>query len=294
MATADVERPLGFARRAEELGFEGVFAFDHLFPPGAPPERPCLEAFATLSAVAAVTTRIAIGTLVTRASLRSAGMLAKQAAALDDVSGGRFVLGIGTGDAVSRAEHEAFGLPYLGASTRRDHLAETVRAVRALFRGESFPGGEHVPAIRGPLLSPSRAPAGPPVWIGGVSEATVRLAAREADGWNGWGLDVETFASRAAVLRAEAGPRPVEATWGGTAVVGIDEGEAARLAAERRGRGLAPDAFTGGVEAAASWLGRLGAAGASWAILLAAGGPDRLELLGTRVLPRLASGSSCP
>ena len=74
--SGDAERVLAFARRAEERGFDGVFAFDHLFPPGAPADRPSLEAFASLAAVAARTSRVAVGTLVTRATLRPPGMLA--------------------------------------------------------------------------------------------------------------------------------------------------------------------------------------------------------------------------
>lgn len=289
MATNDAGRVLSFARRAEELGFDGLFAFDHFFPPGASADRPSFEAYATLAAVAAVTDRVTIGTLVTRASLRSAGLLAKEATTLDDVTGGRFVLGIGTGDALSRAEHVAFGLPYLGPDVRRDHLIETVRATRSLFRGEAWPGGEHVPAIRGPLLPPPRTPGGPPVWIGGSSETAVRVAAREADGWNGWGLDAGSLAERVRLLRAEAAGRAVEATWGGTVVVGRDPEETERLVAERRERGRAADAFSGDVEAAAAWLARLADAGASWAVLLAAGGAGRMELLGERVLPLVAA-----
>lgn len=289
MATDDAERVLSSAHRAEELGFDGVFAFDHLFPPGAPPDRPSFEAYASLAAVAAATSRIAIGTLVTRASLRSAGLLAKQAAAIDDVSGGRFVLGIGTGDAVSKQEHVVFGLPYLERDDRRSHLTETVRAARALFRGERWPGGEHVPAIEGPLLPPPRTPGGPPVWIAGESDAVARIAAREADGWNGWGLDVETFASRARTVREESAGRPVEPTWAGTVVVGRDADETHRLVAARRDRGRPPDAFAGDVDAVTAWLARLAEAGATWAILLAAGGRDRIELIGEEVVPLLAA-----
>ena len=71
------ERVLEAAREAEELGFDGAFVFDHFFPPGGPRDRPALEAFTTLAAVGAATRRITLGTLVTRASLRSAGLLAK-------------------------------------------------------------------------------------------------------------------------------------------------------------------------------------------------------------------------
>jgi alkanesulfonate monooxygenase SsuD/methylene tetrahydromethanopterin reductase-like flavin-dependent oxidoreductase (luciferase family) len=289
LATADAGRVLAFARRAEALGFDGLFAFDHLFPPGAPADRPSLEVYATLAAVAVSTSRVTIGTLVTRASLRPAGLLAKQAATLDDVSDGRFVLGIGTGDELSRAEHVAFGLPYFGPEVRREHLAETVRAAKALFRGEPFPGGERVPAIAGPLLPPPRRAGGPPVWVGGVSEGAVRLAAREADGWNGWGLDLPAFTTRIELLRAEAGDRAVEPSWAGPIVVGLDAAEAEEIDRRRRRPG---DAWRGDVAGAAAWLSGLAAAGAAWAIVLAAGGPDRMELIGERVLPLVESRAS--
>jgi alkanesulfonate monooxygenase SsuD/methylene tetrahydromethanopterin reductase-like flavin-dependent oxidoreductase (luciferase family) len=289
MASTDAERILAFARRAEELGFDGLFAFDHFFPPGAPPDRPSFEAYATLAAVAAVTERVRLGTLVTRASLRPAGLLAKQAVALDDLSGGRFVLGIGTGDAISRPEHIAFGMPYLGPEVRREHLAETVGALRALWRGEPWAGGEHVPEVAGPLLPPARTTDGPPLWIGGTSSATVRLAGTVADGWNGWGMDVERFAARVATLREAAAGRDVEPTWGGACVVGTDDAEARLLAERRRERGIRGDAFVGDVEAFVGRIADLAAAGATWVVVLAGGASDRMELIADRVLPHLGA-----
>jgi alkanesulfonate monooxygenase SsuD/methylene tetrahydromethanopterin reductase-like flavin-dependent oxidoreductase (luciferase family) len=280
------ERVLAFARRAEDLGFDGLFAFDHLFPPGAPPDRPSLEAYTTLAAVAAVTERVTLGTLVTRASLRPAGVLAKLVVGLDDISGGRFVLAIGTGDALSRAEHTTFGLPYLGPDVRRDHLVETVRALRALFVGEAWPGGEHVPGIAGPLLPPPRTEGGPPIWLGGAAEASVLAAARYGDGWNAWGIDPEAFDERARLLERES-TRDVEATWGGAIVIGRDRAEAERLDAERRERGLDDGAFVGDVGEVTARLGRYAAAGATWAIVLAGGGGDRIEVLAEAVLPVL-------
>ena len=279
-------RVLAFARRAEELGFDGLFAFDHLFPPGAPPDRPSLEAYTTLAAVASVTERATIGTLVTRASLRPVGVLAKQVVGLDDISDGRFVLAIGTGDALSKAEHTTFGLPYLGPDVRRDHLVETVRALRALFAGEPWPGGEHVPPLAGPLLPPPRTEGGPPIWLGGTAEASVVAAARLGDGWNAWGVDPDAFGERARLLEREA-TRPVEATWGGAIVVGRDRAEAERLDADRRTRGLDDGAFVGDVEEVAARLRAYGDAGATWTIVLAGGGGDRIEVLADAVVPAL-------
>jgi len=286
------ERVLAVARRAEALGYDGVFAFDHFFPPGAPPDRPSLEAFTTLAAVAAVTERIRIGTLVTRASLRPAGMLAKLAASLDGMSGGRMILGIGTGDPIDKPEHDAYGLPYLDRADRRAHLVETVGCLTALFAGETWPGGAWVPPVSGPLLPP--ASGGPPVWIGGFTDAMVRLAARHADAWNGWGMSIPEFARKADLLRRTAAEhgRTAEATWAGIVVVGRDEDEAGAMLEERYRKGmLETNVWAGTARSLIWWLEGLTTAGASWAVLVPAGPDDRMAMIAEEVLPNLRGRS---
>ena len=195
--TADPSRPLGVAARAEELGFDGVFSPDHFFPPvfypPAGPDRPALESFTTLAAAAALHPALHVGTLVARVTLRAPGLLAKQAAALDQISQGKAILALGTGDAASKPEHAMYGFPYPPASDRVALLEETVSALRALFGGGTWAGGTHVPALTGPVL-----PAGSPqLWVGGRSDAVLGVAARVADAWNGWGDDVAGFAAKA-------------------------------------------------------------------------------------------------
>jgi alkanesulfonate monooxygenase SsuD/methylene tetrahydromethanopterin reductase-like flavin-dependent oxidoreductase (luciferase family) len=276
--SGDTDRVLSFARRAEELGFDGLFAFDHMFPPGAPPDRPSIEAFSTLGAVAAVTHEPRIGTLVTRASLRSAGLLAKLVATVDAASGGRMIVGIGAGDPVNAAEHVTFGLPVLETDERRAQLAETVDALHALFRGDRWEGGTHVPALAGPLLPPPVTEGGPPIWLGGASDAAVRLAAEHADAWNGWGLDTDRFARKAAMLREAAGAsgRTVEATWGGIVVVGRDRDEAGELMRDRERKGLPTNVWSGTTASLREWLDGLEGAGATWTVL-GPGGPRQFE-----------------
>jgi 5-formyltetrahydrofolate cyclo-ligase len=295
--SGDAGKVLAFARRAERLGYDGVFAFDHFFPPGGPRDRASLEAFSMLAAVAAATERITVGTLVTRASLRPAGLLAKLAASLDDVSRGRLVLGIGTGDPIDRPEHDAFGLTYYEKAERRLHLVETVRAVKALLAGRTWEGGDRVGALDGPILPAPRRAGGPPVWIGGFADAIVRLAAAEADAWNGWGMSIPAFAAKANLLRrtaAEAG-RTVEATWAGIVVVGRDEDEAGAMLNERYRRNmLETDVWAGSAHSLIWWLEGLGTAGASWAVLVPAGPPDRVEMIAEEVFPHMRRPPGIP
>ena len=140
MFTADVGRPLDGGGASGRRGLRRGVRPDHLFPPGAP-GRPALEPFAILAAVAARHPELHVGTLVSRVSLRPAGILAKQAAALDQMSGGR-----GSSDSApairsSKAEHEAFGSRSRPCPTGSALLEETVAAMRARCSRE-VPGRE--------------------------------------------------------------------------------------------------------------------------------------------------------
>ena len=280
--SGNTDRVLDAARTAERLGYDGVFVFDHFFPPGAAPDRPSLEAFTTLAAVGAVTARVNVGTLVARAQLRPAGLLAKMAAGIDDLTGGRMILAVGTGDPIDEPEHRAFGIPTLSKSERRVHLAELVAAVKALFRGDEWEGGDQVPPVAGPLLPPPVRAGGPPVWIGAQADEVVRLAGALADGWNGWGSEPAEFARKATLLAEEAGAsgREAEPTWAGIALVGEDKGETDRLTEARRAKGMSTDdIWIGHAEGFAEHVHALGEAGATWVIVVPAGPVDRAEVV---------------
>jgi alkanesulfonate monooxygenase SsuD/methylene tetrahydromethanopterin reductase-like flavin-dependent oxidoreductase (luciferase family) len=274
MFTADARRPIAAAARAAAAGYDGVFAADHLFPPGAP-GRPALEPFAILAAVAARHPELHVGTLVSRVSLRPAGVLAKQGAALDLMCGGRGILGLGAGDSVSKAEHEAFGIPFASVSDRVALLAETVGAVRRLFEGDPWEGGSSVPPIAGPLLPPGH----PELWVGGRSRDVIAVAARSADAWNGWAMDAEGFEAAAIELHELAEGRSVFPTWGGIALVGNDPTELEGLREARRATGLSMDVWQGDVRAFRGFAERLEEAGCRWIIVLPVGGEDRLEIV---------------
>ena len=288
--SGDPAKALAAATEAERLGFDGVFGFDHFFPPGAASDRASLELFTTLAAAAALTERLTVGSLVTRAVLRPPGLVAKMAATIDAVAGGgRMVVGVGSGDPIDLPEHAAFGFPNLSPEDRRSHLEEWITALRDLFRGAPFPGGTHVPAVEGPLLPLPEPP--PRVWVGGQAPAVVRLAARSADGWNGWGSTPDNFRTKASMLHEEAGRAgregAIEATWAGIVMVGEDDAEAKALAATREEKGIDALGFHGSPESFAGFLGDLADAGATWAVVVLAGPGDRRTLVGERTLPAL-------
>jgi alkanesulfonate monooxygenase SsuD/methylene tetrahydromethanopterin reductase-like flavin-dependent oxidoreductase (luciferase family) len=289
MFSGDMGKVVAAARSAEELGYDGAFGFDHFFPPGRAPDRPALEAFSTLAAVGAATERVTIGTLVTRANLRPPGLVAKMASTLDDITGGRMVLGIGTGDPIDEPEHVAFGFRTLSVTERRANLVETVAAIKALFQGQVYEGGEWVPRLAGPLL-PRPEGDGPPVWLGAQADEVVRLAAQTADGWNGWGMHPGRFHRKVDLLQEEASAagRQVIASWAGIVLVGEDEQEAQRLHEARLAKNMDALAWAGPADRFVELLLTLSDAGASWAVLVLAGPGDRRQLLAERVLPQLA------
>ena len=168
-----------FAQAAEAHGLDSVWMFDHFFyePPDGPIDGQ-LEAWTVVSAVAAATERVQIGTLVLCSSFRSPALVAKMAATADEVSGGRLILGLGAG--WHDAEYDAFGFP---KDRRVDRFEEALRIVVPLVRGESvtFDGRYH--EARDAVLEP--APARRiPVLVAAVRPRMLRLTARYADAWN--------------------------------------------------------------------------------------------------------------
>ena len=230
----DPEIPIAVARAAENAGLDAVFVFDHLWRGDPPDRRPALECFALLGAVAAETTRIRVGTLVARATLRPAATLANSFLTAQRVSNGRLIAGIGAGDSRSRAENEAFGLEFGTMDDRVMALHDAVRAAR---------GGDY------------------PVWVGGHA-AQVREVAALADGWNGWGGSPEQFSADVELVR-EVAP-DADVTWGGLVLTGRDD---AAASAKAESRSIADDVLVGGPARVAEQLGAFAERGAAWVIL---------------------------
>ena len=192
---------LEIAKEAEAAGFEALWVADHLLLPStneelrrragasihpdavAEPEG-YLEAFTTLTALAVAIPRLELGTLVACTGYRNPMLLAKIADTLDDISGGRLVLGLGAGD--SAGEHETMGLPTDSPVSR---FEEALQIVRALLRdGEVDFQGQFYSAREARLVPRGPRPQGPPILIGTLNPKPRmrRLVAEYADVWNGW------------------------------------------------------------------------------------------------------------
>ncbi len=277
--TSEPRKPLAVAGRAAAAGYDAVFVYDHLFPPGGP-DRPSVEPYTLLAAAAAANPGLGVGVLVSRAGYRPLGIMTKETSSLAHLSGGATILGLGLGDRFGRAEHEMAGLPFPPIEERTVLLEETALATRALLSGGSWEGGRMTPAISGPLLPPATAA----VWIGGTSERVVRAAARSAEAWNGWGMRTEEFIHRAAQLAdlaREAGRDPAEVppTWAGIVLLGRDGSELASLEEQRAASGGSLDIWRGTLDDIRRLRDRVTEAGATWMVPLAAGPADRLDLI---------------
>ena len=227
--TDDPSRILKAARRAEELGFDSLWLFDHLWPLSGGKGRPEFECWTTHAYLAAATERITLGTLVTRTSLLHPELLAKMAATVASIAPERLVIGIGSGDHLSKEENEAFGIPYLAGAERIDQFEETVTVlVRSFTESDVTLHGDFVHTTDMSLSPRPRVP--PLVWVAGRSGDATDLAGRLADGWNGWSGDPSRFAEDAQEVLSAAGERDIQLTWGG--IVRLDRSSAKSTSAE--------------------------------------------------------------
>lgn len=186
------------ARRAEATGYDGVWFADHFMPNGTDNTGPCQEVFTVLAGLAAAVPRVRLGTLVVGNTYRHPAVVAKMAATIDHISGGRFVLGLGAG--WQENEHRAYGIPFYTMPDRLSRLDEACRVVRALLRDErSSLEGKYYTLDDAPLApKPVQQPL--PIMIGGGGEkVTLRITARHAEEWNVWGT-VETLVHKMKVL----------------------------------------------------------------------------------------------
>lgn len=238
------------AETLEALGYDGLFLFDHLVPIGDP-SRPVFELSAALGAIASSTTRMRVGTLVMRVPLRGSGVSAAIARTAATVAPGRFVFGVGAGDRLSAAEGHRFGIASPPLADRVASVADAIEEIRTTD-----------PEV--------------PVWVGGTHPSILDLVRGFETGWNGWGIDPETFGG---IVRQLPGASPV--TWGGAVVIGRNDAEAGDLLGGRR-------AIAGGPDTLVAALDRFVSAGADELVVsVLPNERERWELFASEVLRRL-------
>jgi probable F420-dependent oxidoreductase len=199
----DVRWPeyVAMARRAEELGFDSLWYGDHLLyrRPGDAEARGPWECWSMLAALAAATSRVELGPLVASTSFHAPAMLAKKAATVDEISGGRLVLGLGAG--WNETEYLAFGFPF---DHRISRFEEAFTIIRTLLREGAIDFEGEYYTVRDCELRPrSSRPGGPPILLGSSGERMLAIAAPYIDSWNSWYAEIGNRPEGVEPLRAK-------------------------------------------------------------------------------------------
>ncbi|GGQ24717.1 LLM class flavin-dependent oxidoreductase [Streptosporangium pseudovulgare] len=217
----DARRLLDFGLHAERLGYDSVWANDTLIGARAEP-------LATLSALAAVTERVTLGTAALLPALRRPVLAAQELATVDHLSGGRLVVTVGAGfPGRSEIEYAASEVPW---ERRFGRLHDTVALWRALWSGERAFHGAVLRFDDLPEPTPSHRPGGPPIWLGGASPSALEHAGRRYDGWLPYPPDPDGYRAGLATVRraaTEAG-RPADAVTPALFVTVLVTGDVAR------------------------------------------------------------------
>jgi alkanesulfonate monooxygenase SsuD/methylene tetrahydromethanopterin reductase-like flavin-dependent oxidoreductase (luciferase family) len=286
------DRWRGICHDTDTLGFDSLRRSDHLISLMNSPERDCIETWASLALAAEWTKRIQLGPMVSPMTFRHPAILAKMAAAVDALSGGRVILGVGAG--WNENEHRVFGIPFYTEKERFDHLERGIIAMRDTWN-TSNPKPVHNPM---PLL------------IGGKGrKRTIPLVAREAAEWNVSRLDMDLYKEASADLEAacrEIGrdPRSIRHSVMTSYIVGRDRSELRDRAAQvskvvRQLGGMTPDEviedrreawFVGTPEEIAEKMRGVGAMGVDLLMLqhFLLDDSDALQLLASEVIPAVA------
>jgi alkanesulfonate monooxygenase SsuD/methylene tetrahydromethanopterin reductase-like flavin-dependent oxidoreductase (luciferase family) len=217
----DFESLAGIAVRCESLGYDSVWAYDHLAPYWTRRGQ-SYECWTLLGAIAQRTTKIKLGSLVTNVNLRNPALLAKITSTFDNISKGRLILGLGTGDRMSRTELLSYGYSFSNMNERVERLKETILILKSMWTQDraTFEGRYNKLSNAVNYPKPIQTPH-PPIWIGGKHVKILDIVAEMADGWNYWGLDREKLEVRTNYLHskcAKIGRQPSEIikSWSGT------------------------------------------------------------------------------
>ncbi len=292
------ERQFEMARLVEERGFDSLWCGDHLSF-----HNPIYESLTLLAAYAGITRRVRLGTAVYLLALRAPAVAAKATATLDVLSGGRLIFGVGVGGENPK-EFELAGVPHRERGARVTEGIDVVRALwrdtPATFKGR-FTSFENVSIDPKPVQKP-----GPPIWIGGRSDAALARAGRQGDGWVSYVIHADRYRQSVERIRAaaEAAGRPLDGFTMAHLTfinVGRDGDRARRQWIERISKRYAQD-FTpladkygvfGTPDQCLEQIDRFRRAGCSYFILSPSCPPeeerDQLEMMAADILPRFRS-----
>jgi len=283
-------------RRVEALGFDSVWTGDHVSFHG-----PIHESLTLLASYVPITSRIRLGTAVYLLALRPAAIAAKASATLDALSGGRLIFGVGVGGENPK-EFELCGVPHRERGAR---VTEGIDAVRTLWRDSPATFTGRFTSFEGVSIDPKPVQKpGPPIWIGGRSDAALTRAGRQGDGWISYVVQPERYAQGVDKIRAAAGAA-------GRTLAGFEFGHLAFITvgrdwesakavwvahlSKRYAQDFEPLARKYGIigtpEQCAEQLARFAAAGCTYMVVNVIGEAkderDQLERIAADVLPRL-------
>jgi alkanesulfonate monooxygenase SsuD/methylene tetrahydromethanopterin reductase-like flavin-dependent oxidoreductase (luciferase family) len=283
------------AQACERHGVGSLFRSDHYLPLDGHHERGVLDAWGTLCALAATTTTLRLGTLVSPATFRHPSVLAKLAVTADQISGGRVSVGLGAG--WHEVEHAAFGFPFAPTRERMSVFAEQLEIVHGLLGGGPFAfAGEH---YRLAGVDPHPRPHGVPIIVGGSGgPRSAALAARFADEYNTYSATAGEVRERRAVVAAaweRAGRSDLRYSVMAGAIIGRDradvEARTRATGARRDDPGFAPPDgwIVGTLDEARAQLSELAAAGVDRVMLqlLLHDDLEQIELVGRELAPGL-------
>jgi len=189
---------IALAKHVEHTGWDGIWYADHFMPNAPDTSAPWPEAWMTLAAIGAQVPRIRIGTLVVGNTYRHPTVLAKMAATLDHITGGRVVLGLGAG--WQENEHKQYGIPFYTTGERLGRLDEACQVIKSLFAEPKSNFNGKYYQLTDASLEPKPVQTPLPLLIGGGGEKrTLKITAQYADEWNVWGT-VDTLKAKMAIL----------------------------------------------------------------------------------------------
>ena len=226
------DRWFRIADRVESLGLDSLWRSDHFFSLMGHPERPALECWTSLTGLAQRTERIRFGPLVSPMTFRHPALLARMASAVDGLSEGRLVLGVGAG--WNEEEHEAYGIPLPPLKERFDRLEEGIAVIKALWTGGPVDFEGHFYRLHGAAAYPRpvQRPT-PPMLIGGDGEIRLlRIVARDADEWNSHAPGPDAYRLKRARLEEHCravgrNPDAIHRSWMGGVLIARNGGELA-------------------------------------------------------------------